>query len=165
MRMFSRFISVLAPLGAALMLSIGCGGGGSSGTNAATGSVSVTLVDGPTTDYKAINLNIQSVQIHQSATAGEGGWITLSSPNKTIDLLTLQGGVVEALAANRTIGVGSYQMLRLVLGSGNTLTLADGTVVPAKMRTVSSGDAKGRWEWELFVTGGQKVEIVPRSDG
>lgn len=139
MRMSSRFISVLAPLGAALLLAIGCGGGGDHAA-AATGSVSVTLVDGPTTDYQAINLHVQSVQIHQSATAGDSGWITLSSPNKTIDLLTLQGGVVEALAANQTVGVGSYQMLRLVLGSGNTLTLTDGTVVPLK---VPSGQQSG----------------------
>jgi len=139
MRMSSRFISVLAPLGAALLLAIGCGGGGDHAA-AATGSVSVTLVDGPTTDYQAINLHVQSVQIHQSATAGDSGWITLSSPNKTIDLLTLQGGVVEALAANQTVGVGSQQMLRLVLGSGNTLTLTDGTVVPLK---VPSGQQSG----------------------
>lgn len=141
MRSFTHFTSVLAALGAVALLFVGCGGSRTSSANTpSNGSVSVTLVDGPTTDYKAINLNIQSVQIHQSATAGESGWVTVSSPNKTVDLLKLQGGVVEALASNQTIGVGTYQMLRLVLGSGNTLTLADGSIVPLK---VPSGQQSG----------------------
>jgi len=138
MRPFTAFASVLATLGAVVLLSVGCGGGGSS--TPANGSVSVTLVDGPTTGYKAINLNIQSVQIHQSGTSDDSGWITVASPNKTMDLLTLQGGVVEALASKQTIGVGTYQMLRLILGSGNTLILADGTSVPL---TVPSGMQSG----------------------
>jgi hypothetical protein len=133
-----HLIPVVTALGATMLLSFGCGGGSNNDT--AKGTVSVTLVDGPTTAYKAINLNIQSVQIHQSATAGESGWITVSSPNKTMDLLALQGGVVQALGSNQTIGVGSYQMLRLVLGSGNTLTLNDGTIVPL---TVPSGQQTG----------------------
>lgn len=139
MRSFTHFTSVLAALGAVALLFVGCGGSRTTSTPS-NGSVSVTLVDGPTTDYKAINLNIQSIQIHQSATAGESGWVTVSSPNKTVDLLKLQGGVVEALASNQTIGVGTYQMLRLVLGSGNTLTLAAGSIVPL---TVPSGQQTG----------------------
>ena len=141
MRSFTHFTSVLAALGAAILLSLGCGSSANdSPSNPTKGSVSVTLVDGPTTDYKAINLNIQSVQIHQSNTADENGWVTVSSPNKTVDLLKLQGGVVEALASNQTIGVGTYQMMRLVLGDGNTLTLADGSIVPLK---VPSGQQSG----------------------
>lgn len=141
MRPFTAFASVLTALGAVVLLSLGCGGGGSGhATTPPQGAMSVTLVDGPTTDYKAINLNIQSVQIHQSATADENGWVTVASPNKTMDLLKLQGGVVEALASNQTLGVGTYQMLRLVLGTGNTLILADGTSVPL---TVPSGMQSG----------------------
>jgi hypothetical protein len=143
MRLFTPITSVLATLAAAALLFTGCGGrdhGSTSADGSANGSVSVTLVDGPTTAYKAINLNVQSVQIHQSGTSDDSGWITVASPNKTIDLLTLQGGVVEALASNHTIGVGTYQMLRLVLGSGNTLILADGTSVPL---TVPSGMQSG----------------------
>ena len=136
MRAFTHFTSALVALGAAVLLSLGC----SSSNDSPKGSVSVTLVDGPTTDYKAINLNIQSIQIHQSNTADENGWVTVSSPNKTVDLLKLQGGVVEALASNQTIGVGTYQMMRLVLGSGNTLTLTDGSIVPLK---VPSGQQSG----------------------
>ena len=142
MRAFPRFTPLLSAIGAVLLLAIGCGGksDNTNPTPSTQGSISVTLVDGPTTDYKAININIQSVQIHQSGTAGESGWVTVSSPNRTVNLLSLQGGVVEALASNQTIGAGTYQMMRLVLGSGNTLTLADGSIVPL---TVPSGQQTG----------------------
>lgn len=132
----------LAILGASAFLVTGCSSGNDRNETPTPprGSMSVTLVDGPTTDYKAINLNIQSVQIHTSASAGESGWITLSTPNKSVDLLKLQGGPVESLAANQTVDAGSYQMMRLVLGGGNTLTLADGSTVPL---TVPSGQQSG----------------------
>lgn len=143
MRMNLMNTKALAMLGTALLLWVGCGGGGSGYASAGTstrGAMSVTLVDGPSPDYKAIHLNVQSVQVHHSATAEESGWITVASPNKTIDLLTLQGGVTETLAAQQTLDAGSYQMLRLVLGSGNTLTLADGSTVDL---TVPSGMQTG----------------------
>lgn len=141
MRIVTPIQSMMAAMGATALLSVGCGGGGSSPAPTPTqGKLSVTLVDGPTMDYKAITLNIQAVQIHPSATADESGWITVSSPNKSVDLLKLQGGLVEALASNQTIGVGTYQMMRLVLGTGNTLTLADDSVVPL---TVPSGQQTG----------------------
>jgi len=140
MRSFTPILSTLAALTAALLLSLGCGSRNDESAPSSQGSVSVTLVDGPTTEYKAINLNIQSVQVHQSSTAGESGWITVATPNKTVDLLKLQGGVVESLVAAQTLEAGSYQMLRLVLGPGNTLTLADGSVVAL---TVPSGQQTG----------------------
>lgn len=143
MRALTQLTSVLTALGASVLLTIGCGGSGSdhsTTTPATNGSMSVTLVDGPTTDYKAINLNIQSIQIHQSATPDETGWTTVASPNTTVNLLALQGGVVEALASNKIISLGTYQMMRLVLGSGNTITLADNSIVAL---TVPSGQQTG----------------------
>jgi hypothetical protein len=125
--------------------------------------MSVTLVDGPTTDYQAINLNIQSVQINQSTTAGESGWITLSSPNKTVDLLKLQGGVVEALVPVRNLDAGSYHMLRLVLGSGNTLMLADGSTVAL---TVPSGQQTGiKIPLDFTVVAGTTADVWIDFDG
>lgn len=95
--------------------------------------MNVRLVDGPTEQFKAINLNIQKVEIHASGSAGESGWITLGTPNKTVDLLSLRGGVSETLAAGATLPAGHYQQMRLLLGAGNTVTLQDGTTVALKV--------------------------------
>jgi hypothetical protein len=113
--------TMLGILGAgALTLFLACGGG-DSGSGMAT--INVKLVDGPINGFSEINLNVQKVEI-----AGEAGWITLGTPNRTINLLSLTGGVSATLANGATVPAGHFTQMRLVLGSGNTIKLADGTV-------------------------------------
>src|SRR5574342_1364749 len=102
---------------AALLLaaSVGC--------NTKTGVVSLHLVDGPG-DYQQINLHVMEVQIH-----GGGKWLTLSQPDQTYDLLKLQNGMLATLAPGVTVPADTYTQVRLVLGPGNTVKLADGSVV------------------------------------
>lgn len=139
--------SLVAGLGLALL--VACGGSSSGGS----GTMSVHLVDGPIAGYQEINVNIQSVEI-----SGPGGWITLGTPNRTLNLLNLVGGVSETLAAGATLPAGRYQQMRLVLGSGNTVKLADGTVhdltVPSGLQSgiklivsfdVAAGTTKDVW--------------------
>ncbi len=109
----------------ALMLAFGCGGGSRDHDGPAMGAMSVRLVDGPINGYTEINLNIQKVEVISS----DSGWITLGTPDRTINLLTLTGGVSATLANGATLPAGHYTQMRLVLGNGNTLKLADGTVV------------------------------------
>lgn len=104
----------------ALALALGC-----SGSDDWNGSVRVTLVDGPINGFLEVKVNLQRLEI-----SGPGGWTTLAVPNRTVDLLTLQGGVTDVLTEGTTLPEGRYQMMRLVLGPGNTVKLADGTVVP-----------------------------------
>lgn len=103
-----------------LALALGC-----SGSDDGNGSVRVTLVDGPINGFLEVKVNLQRLEI-----SGPGGWTTLAVPNKTVDLLTLTGGVTEVLTDGTTLPEGRYQMMRLVLGPGNSVKLADGTVVP-----------------------------------
>ncbi len=118
----------LAGLGLAILMACsGSSSGGGSGT-VPSGSMNVHLVDGPISDYQEINVNIQSVQINSNGT-----WITLGTPNKTLNLLTLVGGVSETLASGATLPAGHYDQMRLVLGSDNTVKLADGSVQPLKV--------------------------------
>jgi hypothetical protein len=90
--------------------------------------------------------------------SGNGGWITLGTPNKTLNLLDLVGGVSETLAMGATLPAGHYQQMRLVLGSGNTVKLADGTLhgltVPSGLQSgiklivsfdVAAGTTKDVW--------------------
>jgi len=123
MRTWRGVVTVVAVLGLTLLMA--CGGSSSSGS---TGAMSVHLVDGPISGYQEINVDIQSVEI-----SGSNGWITLGTPNKTINLLTLTGGVSETLASGATLPAGHYQQMRLILGTGSTVKLADGTVQPLKV--------------------------------
>lgn len=103
----------------------GCGSNLFSGNS--TGSMSVKLVDAPITGYKEINLHILKVQIAQ-ATTDSAEWITLGTPDRTVNLLTLTNGVSETLVPDATLAAGHYGQMRLILGDGNTVKLADDTV-------------------------------------
>ena len=114
-------------------LAVGCGGS----TNSGSGMMSVHLVDAPG-DYLHVDLDVQTVEIHSNAT----GWVTLGHPAKVIDLLSLTGGVDETLADGASLPAGHYEQMRLVLGSDNTVTLADGTVEPLKVPSGSQSGVK-----------------------
>ena len=103
---------------------LGCGASGPSGPTA----MNVHLVDGPSTDYAAINLEIQKVEIH-----GDGGWLVLGTPDVIVDLLSLTGGVEEMLVNGASLPAGHYDQMRLVLGSRNTVTLKDGSTPALKV--------------------------------
>ncbi len=117
---------------AALAFLLSCGG---TGGMVGTGTINVRLVDGPITGYKQLNVNIQKVEI-----GDENGFMTLGEPNQTFDLLSLTNGVSATLVDGKTIPAGHYTQMRLVLGSGNTIMLADGTVADL---TVPSGMQSG----------------------
>jgi hypothetical protein len=121
-----RILTILASLVAAM--AFGC----SSPSPGAT--MSVHLVDAPA-DYQAVSLDVRRVEIH-----GPDGWVTLGTPNRVVDLLKLTGGVSETLADHAPLEAGHYTQLRLVLGTANTLTLSDGSVVDLK---VPSGTQSG----------------------
>lgn len=121
-------LSTLAVLGTALFLACSGSSNSSSGTS---GSMNVHLVDGPISGYQEINVHIQSVEISSGS-----GWITLGTPDKTYNLLSLTGGMSETLASGATLPAGHYGQMRLILGAGNTVKLADGSVMDL---TVPSG--------------------------
>ncbi|HEU4385970.1 MAG TPA: DUF4382 domain-containing protein [Anaeromyxobacteraceae bacterium] len=80
-----------------------------------------------------VNLHILTLEAHSSAT----GWVMLSEPNATYDLMHLTGGVVGTLASGVELESGKYTQFRLVLGPGqddangkisNLVVLNDGSV-------------------------------------
>lgn len=122
-------------------------------TTSGDGSMSVRLVDGPINGFQEVNVTIQKVEISSG-----GGWVTLGTPNQTYNLLSLTGGLSATLASGATLSPGHYNQMRLVLGSGNTVKLADGTVaaltVPSGLQTgiklivsfdVAAGTTKDVW--------------------
>ncbi|HET8732187.1 MAG TPA: DUF4382 domain-containing protein [Anaeromyxobacteraceae bacterium] len=106
-----------------------------SGTSTTAPTMNVYLVDAPSEGYAQVNVDVQKVEI-----ASDSGWITLGTPGRVIDLLSLTGGVTATLANGATLPAGHYGQMRLVLGPNNTVKLLDGTVEPL---TVPSGQQSG----------------------
>ena len=92
----------------------GCGGdGGSSSGGGSTGTLSVGLVDATLPGFQAIYVTIDEVQVH--AESG-GGWVTVGTPRKTVDLLTLINGVRLELGVAE-LPAGHYTQMRLLLAA------------------------------------------------
>lgn len=123
MKSFFQFTPALITAGALAAL-LACGGS-SSNSGSGGGSMNVKMVDAPISGYQHIYVNIQQLQIH-----GPQGWTTLSSPNQTYDLLALQNGVSATLASGATLPAGHYGQMRLILGSGDSVVLSDGSAQP-----------------------------------
>lgn len=116
-----------------LAAAFGCGASGGA-AGGATGTMSVHLVDGPA-DYLEVNVHVLAVEISSG-----GKWTTIGTPDRTVNLLTLTGGVFETLADGATLPAGHYGQIRLMLGGGNTVKLLDGSVHDL---TVPSGARSG----------------------
>ena len=118
----------LAAAGLALTLAACGGGGGGSATG--TGNLRLALTDAPACGYDAVNVTVQKVRVHQSASAGESdaGWSEVAV-NKRIDLLGLTNGVLSELGQT-ALPAGKYTQLRLVLAANDATTpLANSVVV------------------------------------
>ncbi len=149
-----------AMFGAGLILLLaGCGGGDGKGGDPASARVNVLLVDAPSPEYAKLMLDVQRVEIAQAG----AGWIVLAEPRRTVDLLSLSGGVMATLAQGAALPPGRYTQLRLVLGPGNTVTLPDQSVQPLE---VPSGQQSGLKVPIAFdVVAGATKDLVIDFDG
>ena len=108
----------------ALAALVACGGGGGDGGDGSgTGTLKLALTDAPSCGYDAVNVTVQKIRVHQSATAADdaSGWHELTlNPARRVDLLSLTNGVLEELG-ELPLPTGKYTQMRLVLaGNGGT---------------------------------------------
>jgi len=102
----------------------GGGGGGSvSGSGGGTGTLSLGLVDAPGGNYKAVYVTIGQVQVCRETGpcdgAGDGydcecQWDTITTVNRTYNLLELVNGVMVSLG-QKDLEAGIYHQMRLLL--------------------------------------------------
>lgn len=151
--------------GAALAATLAaCGGGGDS--TPAPGTLSVGLTDAPACGFDAVNVTVNKVRVHRSATAGdtEAGWTDITlSPAKKINLLNLTNGVLEPLGQT-PLEAGKYSQLRLVLDANTGNSMAN-SVVPTggtevSLDTPSAVQSGIKLVNEFEVKSGEKVDLV-----
>jgi hypothetical protein len=105
-------------------------GGEVSGTGSSDGRIVLTMVDNPAV-FDAVTIVVNSVEAHLSGADTISGWTVLNHEASSYDLLELRNGVSVALA-DTTLAAGHYTQLRLILGSGSTVTV-DGTEYPLEI--------------------------------
>ena len=114
---------------------VACGGGGDGSVApapaAGSGTLRVALTDAPACGFDEVNVTVERVRAHQSASAGENdaGWTDIVvNPPRKIDLLSLQNGVLVDLGQT-TVPAGNYTQMRLVLVSNKSVPMSN-TVKP-----------------------------------
>lgn len=119
-----RSWSWLITSGVLLVLLAACGGGGGDSSSVVTmGSLSTSLTDSSTDEYRAIYVTVEKVEVNP---ADGSGWRTVATPGTTYNLLDLVNGVREELGI-AFLDSGHYDQLRLILGDqpdGGTNILA-----------------------------------------
>jgi hypothetical protein len=162
-------LATSATLAAAALVGCGGGGGGGGGVAAApsTGTLAVAMTDAPACGFDAVNVTVNKVRVHQSASAGEAdaGWTDITlSPARKIDLLKLTNGVIESLGQT-ALAPGRYSQLRLVLdantGSGmaNTVVVS-GSTTERTLETPSAVQSGIKLVNEFEVKAGERTDLV-----
>lgn len=164
-----RNLALLTTFSAAVLLAA-CGGGGTSGSDGSSGTLSVSLTDAPACGYDEVNVTVQKVRVHQSGTAAEseGGWTDITlNPAKKINLLNLTNGVLENLGQT-ALPAGRYTQLRLVLDPNvganslaNSIVLtSDAAKTPIHLDTPSAVQSGIKLIKPFEVTANQRVDLV-----
>jgi hypothetical protein len=101
------------------------------------GTLRMYMTDAPSA-YDAVVVVVQSVEVHKAGSDDASGWVTVNSSPQSYDLLKLRNGA-SAILGETKLDAGLYTQIRLLLGSGNYVTIS-GTNFPL---SVSSGAQTG----------------------
>ena len=116
MKAFKLSSWIILPL--VLLLFVGCGGGGGGG-DVATGTLALSLSDASSSDYKAVFVTIDEVQVHLGGNENNpNNWKSVDMPISplTVNLFDLVNGVREDLGLV-DLTAGQYTQMRLIIGN------------------------------------------------
>lgn len=156
----------LAAASAATLLLAACGGGG--GTDASTGTLKLALTDAPACGYDNVYITVESVKVHQSASAGENdpGWYTITRPSlpARVDLLEFRNDRLPAELGQTVLPAGRYTQMRLILSPNSTQPYAN-AVKPTggsetELKTPSAQQSGLKFNVDIMVEAGKLADFV-----
>ena len=123
--------------GIAVMLSAACVAACTESTSGDSGKLTLQMTDAPFPFSQVSRVDMYVVRIDGRAAAADSltianvnsmsGWTTLVTPNASVNLLDLRGGVVTNLGTT-TLATGTYNGFRLILDTDrSSVTLTDGS--------------------------------------
>jgi len=131
---YGPFVAAIAALAA-------CGGGGGGGSAmpaAPTGTVNVQVTDGPGDEFQHVWVTITGIAFHTDPnttwSAADATWRTTTLPAPvTIDLTTLNNGVLNQLFSGMALPAGTYHQIRFFFDGAETAL--DGSALATKDST------------------------------
>ncbi len=162
---YSRF-KLLSWLIASVFVALAAGCGNDNGATA-PGIFGISLTDTPACGFDEVNVTVNKVRVHQSATATDtaAGWTDITlNPARKINLLSLNNGVLDHLGET-PLAAGHYTQLRLVLdpntvvgGLANSVVPTGGAATP--LVTPSALQSGIKLINPFDVASGQRVDLV-----
>ncbi len=157
----------------ALALMAACGGGGSSGGDPGTLSLSLTDASG---SYQAVYVTIKEVQVHLGGNENSpNNWKKVDMPKSpiTLNLLELVNGVRQNLGLV-SLQEGHYTQMRLIIGTEAELNLNGGVAHPYANYVIDTQDPPNTYELKIpsgektgvkivngfEITGGETTELI-----
>lgn len=115
--MKTRILMIIVSL---FVILSGCSGSSSSSNGDGTGKVTFSLKDAPAESYKAVYVSVARVEVQKNSSSGgsAGSWITVSTPQKTYNLLELVNGAKSVLGSYE-LEEGAYGQIRLLLSDSS----------------------------------------------
>ena len=112
--------------------------GCSTSPDSGMGTLEVRMVDAPIKNAKEVNVVIDSVQVNNSES--DEGWVTISEPNQSYNLLSLTNGAYAVLG-EAELEPGTYEQIRLILATdGHNIVYENNE---SDVLTVPSGSQTG----------------------
>jgi Domain of unknown function (DUF4382) len=103
--------------------------------DSSTSQLNVRMTDAPAV-YDEVNVDVREVKVNMRDDST--GWVSLPTNARIYNLLSLQNGI-DTLVASGTLPTGSVKEIRFILGSENSIVVAD-TTYPL---TIPSGEESG----------------------
>ena len=110
----------------------------SSNMNIGQGKVTASITDSPGV-FTALNVQVVRIEAHKSSVSDStSGWVIVSDSTVNVNIMNLTNGKTHLLGSNN-IDAGTYDQIRMVLGTNNTVTVG-GITYPI---TIPSGSQTG----------------------
>jgi len=117
------------------------------------GTLRVQLHDAPTDDVSEVWVTFDEITARHEI----DGWVVVSSAMQSVELLSLQDGVVEELGVAE-LPIGSYSELRLHLTDAHVVLL-DGSEAPLDVPSGMTSGVKLKGDFELFDCGDTVLDL------
>lgn len=128
-------------------------GGCGTSSDAGTGTLEIRMHDAPTDHADQVNVYLERVEINRNGS--KGGWMTISKPRQTYDLLDLTNGAYTVLG-DTTLEAGTYNQIRLILSETGHELVIDGQsynmIIPGGAQTGVKLDVNAEIERNITYT-------------
>jgi len=129
----------------------------SNGPGHGKGRVNVHMTDSPA-QFDALTINIVRIEIHGTGSDSANKWQVISDSSQTVNIMDLTNGKSKLLGT-KDLEPGTYNQIRLILGSGNTVTV-NGKTYPIKIPSGQQTGLKININTNISLTSGSIKDLL-----